>query len=160
MGWRLYATNAPVEKLPLSKAVNVFRGGPSIERNFARLKGRALGISPLYVQREDHACGMVRLLSLALGALTLVEHVVRKELKSAGETLSGLYAGNPKRQTARPTTERLLKAFRSIYLNVVHLPNQAIRHVTPLSALQERILVLLGIEPAIYEGLMPFVDTG
>jgi transposase len=160
MGWRLYATSAPVEKLSLSRAVNVFRGAPRMERNFARLKGRALGISPLYVQREDHVCGMVRLLSLALRALTLVEHVVRKELKSAGETLSGLYSGNPKRQTARPTTERLLKAFGSIYLSVVHLPNQAIRHVTPLSALQKRILVLLGIEPAIYEGLMPFVDTG
>jgi len=160
MGWRLYATNAPVEKLPLSKAVNVFRGGTRIERSFARLKGRALGISPMYVQREDHVCGMVRLLSLALRALTLVEHVVRKELKSAGETLSGLYAGNPKRQTARPTTERLLKAFRYIDLGVVHLPDQTIHHVTPLSELQKRILVLLGIEPAIYEGLMPFVDTG
>ncbi len=160
MGWRLYATNAPVEKLPLSKAVNVFRRGTRIERNFARLKGRALGISSLYVQREDHVCGMVRLLSLALRTLTLVEHVARKELKSAGEALSGLYAGNPKRQTARPTTERLLKAFGSIYLNVVQLPNQVIRHVTPLSALQKRILVLLGIEPAIYEGLMPFFDTG
>ena len=160
MGWRLYATNAPVEKLPLSKAENVFRGGTRIERNFARLKGRALGISPMYVQREDHVCGMVRLLSLALRVLTLVEHVVRKELKSAGETLSDLYSGNPKRQTACPTTERLLKAFGSIYLNVVQLPKQAIRHVTPLSALQKRILVLLGIDPAIYEGLMPFLDTG
>jgi len=160
MGWRLYATNAPVEKLPLSKAVNVFRGGPSIERNFARLKGHPLGISPLYVQREDHVCGMVRLLSLALRVLTLVEHVVRKELKSAGETLSGLYSGNPKRQTARPTTERLLRAFRYIDLSVVRLPDQTIHHVTPLSELQKRILVLLGIEPAIYEGLMPFFDTG
>ncbi len=159
MGWRLYATSAPVGKLPLSKAVNMFRGAPRMERNFARLKGRPLGISPLYVQREDHVCGMVRLLSLALRVLTLVEHVVRKELKSAGEMLSGLYAGNPKRQTARPTTERLLKAFRSIYLNVVQLPNQSIRHVTPLSALQERILVLLGIDPTIYEGLMSFFDT-
>ena len=159
MGWRLYATSASVEQLPLSKAVNVFRGAPRMERNFSRLKGRPLGISPLYVQREDHVCGMVRLLSLALRVLTLVEHVVRKELKSAGETLSGLYAGNPKRQTAQPTTERLLKAFRSIYLNVVQLPNQAIRRVTPLSALQKRILVLLGIDPAIYEGLMSFFDT-
>ena len=160
VGWRLYATSAPVEKLPLSKAVNVFRGGPRMERNFARLKGRPLGISPLYVQREDHVCGMVRLLSLALRVLTLVEHVVRKELKSAGETLSGLYAGNPKRQTARPTTERLLKAFRYVDLSVVRLPDQTIYHVTPLSALQKRILVLLGIESEIYEGLMPFFDTG
>jgi len=160
MGWRLYAANAPVEKLSLSRAVTVFRGGPSIERNFARLKGRALGISPLYVQREDHVCGIARLLSLALRVLTLVEHVARKELKSAGETLSGLYSGNPKRQTARPTTERLLKAFGSIYLSVVQLPNQAIRHVTPLSALQKRILALLGIKPDIYEGRMSFFDTG
>jgi transposase len=160
MGWRLYATNAPVEKLSLSKATNVFRGAPRMERNFARLKGRALGISPLYVQREDHVCGMVRLLSLALRVLTLVEHVVRKELKSAGEMLSGLYAGNPKRQTARPTTERLLKAFRYIDLSVVYLPDQTIYHVTPLSELQKRILALLGIQPAIYEGLMPFLDTG
>ena len=76
------------------------------------------------------------------------------------ETLSGLYAGNPKRQTARPTTERLLKAFRYIDLSVVRLPDQTICHVTPLSELQKRILVLLGIEPSIYEGLMPFLDTG
>jgi transposase len=159
MGWRLHATSAPVEQLPLSKAVNMLRGAPRMERNFARLKGHALGISPLYVQREDHVCGMVRLLSLALRVLTLVEHVARKELKSAGETLSGLYAGNPKRQTARPTTERLLKAFRYIDLSVVHLPDQTIYHVTPLSALQKHILVLLGLDPAIYEGLMPFFDT-
>jgi len=160
VGWRLYATSAPVEKLPLSRAVNVFRGAPRMERNFARLKGRPLGISPLYVQREDHVCGMVRLLSLALRVLTLVEHVVRKELKSAGETLSGLYAGNPKRQTAQPTPERLLKAFRYVDLSVVRLPDQTIYHVTPLSVLQKRILVLLGIESEIYEGLMPFFDTG
>lgn len=160
VGWRLYAVSAPVEKLPLSRAVNVFRGGPRIERNFARLKGRPLGISPLYVQREDHVCGMVRLLSLALRVLTLVEHVVRKELKSAGETLNGLYAGNPKRQTAQPTTERLLKAFRYIDLSIVHLSDQTIYHVTSLSELQKRILVLLGLDPAIYEGLMPFLDSG
>jgi transposase len=153
MGWRLYVANAPVEKLSLSRAVSVFRGASRIERNFARLKGRPLGIRPLYVWREDHARGMVRLLSLALRVLTLIEHVVRKALQSAGETLSGLYAGNPKRQTARPTTERLLKAFRGIYLNVVHLPNQTIRHVTPLSALQRRILVLLGLSPSTYESL-------
>jgi transposase len=160
MGWRLYVTNATIEKLPLSKAVNVLRGAPRMERNFARLKGRALGISPLYVQREDHVCGMVRLLSLALRVLTLVEHVARKELRSAGEMLDGLYAGNPKRQTAQPTTERLLKAFRYIDLSVVLLPDQTIYHVTPLSELQKRILDLLGMKPTIYEGLMPFLDTG
>ena len=57
MGWRLYATNAPMEKLPLVKAVEVYRASPTIERDFARLKGKSLGIRPLYVQREDHVKG-------------------------------------------------------------------------------------------------------
>jgi len=52
---------------------------------------------------------MVRLLSLGLRVLKLVEHVVCEAWQVIGETLSGLYADNPKRHTARPTTERLLK---------------------------------------------------
>ena len=158
LGWRLYATNAPPEVLSLTQAVWIYRGASRIERNFRRLKGRALGIRPLYVQREDHAQGMVRLLSLALRVLTLVEYVVREALQAAGKSLRGLYAGNPKRETARPTTERLLKAFRGITLSIVRLPERTIRHVTPLSALQRRILELLGLPVSIYEDLTLWVD--
>ena len=58
-----------------------------------------VGLKPLAVQVEDHVCGMVRLLSLALRVLTLVEHVVRKELKSAGESLSGLWQSKASNST-------------------------------------------------------------
>lgn len=153
MGWRLYVTNAPTEELPLREAVRAYRGAPYIERDFRRLKGHPLGIRPLYVRREDHAKGMVRLLSLALRVLTLVEHVVRRQLQAVDEMLGGLYAGNPKRRTMHPTTERLLKAFRGITLTLVQLPDQTIRHITPLSDLQRRILVLLGLSAASYETL-------
>ena len=44
--------------------------------------------------------------------LTLLEYVVRCELAAQGETLAGLYAGNAKRETVRPTAERLLEAFQ------------------------------------------------
>jgi transposase len=158
MGWRLYAITAPQEQVPLPQAVQVYRGAPRIERDFRRLKGHPLGIRPLYVQRDDHACGMVRLLSLALRVLTLVEYVVRERLRAAGETLKGLYAGNPQRQTARPTTERLLQAFKGITLTVVRLPGRTIRHVTPLSDLQERILTLLGLPCSIYKTLVAPAD--
>jgi len=158
MGWRLYATDAPMEVLSLTQAVWAYRGASRMERNFSRLKGRPLGIRPLYVQREDHAKGMVRLLSLALRVLTWVEHGVREALRAAGETLKGLYAGNPKRETARPTTERLLKAFHGITLSIVRLPDRTIRHVTPLSALQRRILELLGLPVSIYEDLALPID--
>ncbi|MEN8128358.1 MAG: IS1634 family transposase [Planctomycetota bacterium] len=153
MGWRLYVNNAPREILPLEQAIWAYRGASHIERNFGRFKGRPLGIRPLYVRREDHALGMVRVLSLALRVLTVVEHVVRQQLLNTGEALSGLYAGNPKRKTARPTTERLLRAFRGITLTIVQLPNQTIRHITPLSDLQQRILALLGLSGSIYENL-------
>ena len=113
-----------------------YRGAPTIERDFRRLKGKPLGIRPLYVQRDDHAKGMVRLLSLALRVLTLIEHVVRQKLEQAGASLTGLYAGLPKRETTRPTTERLLRAFKEITLTVVHTRGQRIRHITPLNALQ------------------------
>ena len=124
LGWRLSATTVPQERMSLTEAVWAYRGAPRIDRNFHRLKGHPLGIRPLYVQREDHTRGMVRLLSLALRVLTLVEYVVREQLRTAGETLKGLYAGNPQRQTARPTTERLLKMFKGITLTVVRLPEQ------------------------------------
>jgi transposase len=153
MGWRLYTTNAPTKMLSLTTAVRVYRQAPSIERNFRRLKGRPLGIRPLYVRREDHTKGMARLLTLALRVLTMVEHVVRRGLQDTGEALQGLYAGNPKRTTARPTTERLLKAFRGITLTTVQLPDQVIRHITPLSDLQHRILMLLELSGSIYKDL-------
>lgn len=153
MGWRLYATTGPQDQLPLTQAVRTYRGAPRIERDFRRLKGHPLGIRPLYVRRDDHSRGLARLLSLALRALTLVEYVVREQLQAAGETLKGLYAGNPQRQTAYPTTERLLRAFRGITLTVVQLPGRTIRHVTPLSDLQKRILTLLSLPCSIYEAL-------
>lgn len=158
MGWRLYAVTAAQEQMSLTEAVWAYRGAPRIERDFRRLKGHPLGIRPLYVQRDDHARGMVRLLSLALRILTLVEYVVRERLRTAGETLKGLYAGNPQRQTSRPTTERLLKAFKGITLTVVQLPEQMIRHATPLSDLQKRILSLLGLPRSTYEALALSAD--
>lgn len=78
---------------------------------------------------------------------------VREGLQASKETLSDLYVGNPKRETARPTTERLLRAFRDITLTVVYLEDRTIRHVTPLSQLQRRILALLGLPAAIYKDL-------
>ena len=118
------------------------------------MPGAAVGACvPLYVQRDDHAKGMVRLLSLALRVLTLVEHVTRENLKQTKEVLTGLYAGLPKRETIRPTAERLLRAFQGITLTVVRLPGQTIHHITPLTDLQRRILGLLGLSSSIYEDL-------
>ena len=153
LGWRLYALNLPAEQFSLAQAVRAYRGAPAIERNFARLKGRPLGLSPVHLRREDHLVGLIRLLSLALRVLTLTEFVARRALETAPEGLAGLYPGNPKQQTRRPTTERLLAAFKDITLSFVHLPGQTIVHITPLTPLQGRVLSLLGLPTAIYTDL-------
>jgi transposase len=154
MGWRLYATNAPVDKLPLAKAVKVYRGAPAIERDFARLKGKSLGIRPLYVQREQHVKGMVRLLSLALRILTTIEYLVRLRVARTGKPIEGLYPGNPKRQTTRPTTERLLQAFKGVTLTIWEEGDNTKQHITPLTLLQARILRFMGLTKEIYMQLI------
>lgn len=154
MGWRWYVTNAPSARLSLAQAVRVYRGGvATIERLFSRLKGRPLGLRPLFVRRDDHLVGLVRLLSLALRILTLIEFQIRQKLQTQQETLAGLYPGQPTRTTDRPTTERLLRAFKGITLSIIDLPGQHIRYVTPLSSLQNRILQLLMFSDSIYTEL-------
>lgn len=151
MGWRMYASNAPLERLSLSQAVLIYRDQYLVERNFGRLKGRPLGITPLYVERDDHALGLIRLLSLALRGLVLIEFVARRTLAVANQTLSGIYAGNPTRQTARPTAEKLLAAFQEITLSLVRFPGRPVmRQVTSLNPVQKTILGLLGLTENIY----------
>lgn len=153
LDWRVYATNHQAFHLTLEQAVEAYRDEYLVERNFSRLKGHPLSLTPLYVQRDDHRVGLVRLLTLALRVLTLLEGVVHQRLGERSEELSGLFAGNPKRRTAQPTAERLLDAFREVTLTVISAPGLAQRHVTPLSPLQQQILALLGFSPVVYLGL-------
>jgi len=158
LGWRVYSTNQPVEQLSLEQAVLAYRSEYLVERSLGRLKGRPLSLRPMYVQRDDHATGLIRLLSIALRVLTLLEFVVRRQLKAEGATLAGLYAGNPKRETARPTAERLLEAFQEVTLTVVEGVHQVYRYLTALSPLQERILELLGFSSRVYTRLCTVSD--
>jgi len=153
LGWRVYATNQVADVLSFVQAVEAYRDEYLVERTFGRLKGHPLSLSPMYVERDDHATGLVRLLSIALRVLTLLEFVVRRRLAQEGAALAGLYAGNPKRATTHPTTERLLEAFQEITLTIVVEPHQTRRHMTALSALQQRVLALLEFTPTIYTKL-------
>ena len=48
-----------------------YRSAYLVERSFGRLKGRPLSLTPMYVQRDDHATGLIRLLAVAWRVLTL-----------------------------------------------------------------------------------------
>ena len=153
LGCRVFVTNAPVERMTLSDAVLTYRDEYRIENNFGRLKGQSLSISPMYLQREDHIKGLIRLLSIGLRLLTLLEFVVGKRLAEASEALSGLYAGNAKRSTANPTAELLLEAFKNITMLIIPQNGHLIRYLNPLTELQKRMLELFGYSADVYARL-------
>ena len=101
------------------------------------------------IERSDD----IPLLLAQMEKMDLVEFTVRKALQEQNEKLDGIYAGNPKRATARPTTEMMLRAFVGISLAVVSSGGIDHHSVSPLNAVQSRILALLGSSTAIYQGL-------
>jgi transposase len=90
LGWRVYATNAPVEHLSLTQAVRAYRSEYLIERGFGRLQGQPRSLSPMSVERDDHATGLIRLLAVGLRVLTLMAFVVRRHLATTGAPRAGL----------------------------------------------------------------------
>jgi len=155
LGWRVYVTNAPVRKLPLGQAVLAYREEWLVERNCARLKGRALSLAPLWVRRDDHALGLTRLLTLAARVLAVAEYQVRRTLAQDDRTLVGLYPGQPTRGTAQPTTERLLRAFKTVTLTLVQKGSQIFYLLPPLSELQRTILHDLACPSNLYHRWFP-----
>jgi transposase len=97
-----------------------------MDRGMGRLKGRPLSLTPMYSQRDDRITGLIRLPTIALRVLTLLE--------VEDIPLTGLYAGNPKRATRRPTAERLLEAFQDITWTILrgsHQPLTILRRSPP-----------------------------
>jgi transposase len=155
LGWRVYVTNGASDTLTTTQVVLAYRDQYLVEHPIGRLKGAPLSLSPVYLSRDDHVTGLVRVLTIAVRVLSLLEYGIRQQLAAAPETepLRGLYAGQPNRSTRRPTAERVLEAFQHLTLTVVDLPHQVIRHLTPLSTLQQRLLTLAGLDDTCYTQL-------
>ena len=152
MGWRVYATNHRV--MTLGMVVLAYRGQYLLERCFGRLKGKALSLMPLYLQTDTRVAGLIRLLTLSLRLLTLMEFIVRQQLEKESSEVVGLYAGNEKRATARPTAEMILKAFTGLSLTVLEVDRHTKVMLSELTALQSRLLELLGLSIEIYSQLV------
>ena len=146
-GWRLYVTNASTERLSLEKAVFSYREQWQPERGFHRFKRGRLPALPIYFQDDQKIRGLMFLLTIALQVFTLMEFVVRRQLADHKQSLAGLYDGNPKRTTKRPTAERLLAAFSGITL---YFHRDRSTEITGLNPLQQRILTLMKVPESIY----------
>lgn len=149
-GWRIYATNEAAERLSLSQTVEVYRDQIIQENVFRRLHGKMLSITPLYVQREDHAQGLIHLLTLGARVLALGDYLAREALAEAGEELADVYAGNPGRSTPRPTTERMFKVFDGVSLVIFPSGSSASTFLTDMRPVHEKIMALLGLSMSLF----------
>ena len=135
--------------MSLEQAVLAYRNEYLLGNNFRRLKG-PLSMRPFHLQREDRMAGMAHLLTIALRVMTLIEFAVRQSLQQQDEPLREVCRGSPNRETGRPTTERLLQAFRGINLIGIPQGRKMQWWLTPLSDTQTRILALLGLSNEIH----------
>jgi transposase len=154
LGWRVYATNHTAEEVSLAQGVAAYRSEYLIEQGFGRLKGRSLSLTPLFLRDDQRIVALICLLSIALRVLVLMQFVVRRNLRQASATLKGIYPGQPGRQTAQPTTEMMLGALRGVTLSRLTIDGKRIYHLTPLNAVQKRILVLMEVPIESYNRLV------
>ena len=108
-------------------------------------------MTPMYLQDEGRMQGLVYLLSLALRLLSLLEWIVRERLRQQGTKLQGIYAGQPGRQTDRPSAELLLRTMQTISVSVVEINGQTHALLSPLTEVQKRLLELWDLPPDLYE---------
>nr|WP_323131772.1 transposase [Microcystis aeruginosa] len=147
VGWRLYVTNTNKEQLSLTEAVSAYQEQWQPERGFHRFKKGRLSALPIYFRDEDKIKGLMFLLTIALRVFTLMEFVVRRQLRQSQSSLAGLYDGNPKRSTDRPTAEQMLKAFRNLTL---YIERDGKTEISCLNEVQQQILRLMNIPESIY----------
>jgi hypothetical protein len=149
MGWQVYACDDP--GLGLAEVVWAYRGQYRIENDWSRLKGRTLGLTPMYLQDEQRMQGLVHILSLCLRVLALLEWVAREGLKATGEVLRGVYPGQAGRKTSTPSAELLLEAMKTIRISVVEVAGQAYVLISPLTDVQTKLLRLWGLPANTYD---------
>jgi transposase len=130
--------------LPLDAAILTYRGVPAgIERFFHLLKGRSLGLHPLFVHTDMQIRGLLYLLTLAARILTYLEGVVRKTLRISRTGLTHLILNNLHKAVEKPTIRQLLEAVcrSSIALVTLHETTGTVsRHLTPIPEVVEKIV--------------------
>jgi transposase len=155
LGWRVQLTNAPTT-ISLEQCVNHYRANWRGERNYHRLKSAPLGLSPLYVRKDDQIIGKTHLLTLAARVESILEFEVERGLQAEQKQMQGLHAGLPKQRTATPTAPALLSAIvrAEITLTLLQWQAQTTTHLTPLPDLLLDVLRYLHLPLTLYTDLI------
>lgn len=158
LGWQVYGTNVPVEKIETGDLVKTYRDEYRIEHLFDYLINRDVGLLPIYLKKENRVKGLIRLLSLGMRFSMLIQHTTRTSLEEKKGSLKGIYPGNKGRATNRPTTPMLLRAFKGISMAWLNNEQIKIIQMTPIKEKQKEILDLMKI-PEAYQEVINFLEV-
>ncbi len=156
MGWRLYVTNAPSDRLSLQDAYNHYRGSQFIvENSFHILKDKPIGLTPIFVWKDDQIKGLMRLLTLCLKISSIISSKLRLSLEEEETSLQEIYPSQPKKKTSSPMTKTVLNLFyrQDITLTSVSVGDEVHWGISHMSDTCKKILRHLKIE-SVYENLL------
>lgn len=136
-------TNKSTRQLPLGAALAKYREQINVEKRIGNLKG-PLAVTPMFLEKPERIAGLLTVLVWALMVMTLMERAVRRQLK--GKPLVGLYPEN--RPSPAPTGPAILRCFATLCIVIVKQKHTQSRHLAALSAIQLKLLKLLGIPPS------------
>lgn len=159
LGYRVYLTNQTVEHLDIQKAVEAYRGEYKIERRIRNLKQEVCALLPIYLQKDDRIVGLVNLLTLLLQIVSIAEYQIAQSLKEEEQEnqkkIAGLYAGQPKLATAKPSISKIITAMSPITIIFVIKDDKVVKKViTNQNDTTKRIIELIKIPVNPYEILM------
>jgi transposase len=148
LGWRVYITNISSDCLGFSEAYCYYRNTQYvIESGHHIFKSKPIGISPLYVFRDDQLKGLVRFLNLGVWFLKLLSLEITIRLKEEKQVLVGLTAGQPSRKASHPTAKSILSYFCRCNISLCIFEVNGIKtfQIDNLSSLCFKILNLLNL---------------
>lgn len=152
-GWRLMVTNTSKEQFSFSQAILSYRQEWTLERCFRILKKSHLGISALYVRKEERLKGLTRLLSIGVRLITILENSICECLKKKQETVKGLDVAHPNKQTKTPTALSIFNKFcrEKITLSRVDLEDKTYWRMTKICDDLIKIILYLKVPIDLYE---------
>lgn len=150
LGWRVYVTNRSEELLSIESVVLAYRDQYIIEHAFHRLKGKCLSLTPIHIQKDNRIDGLVKLLTIPLRILVVIDKTLQDSITQREKKLSGLFRYNPKKEVGKPKAERIIEYFKGIYMSKVVVGNQSYSSIIGLEEKHMEILGLLNLSVEVF----------
>jgi len=147
-GAYILKTDYPIRQYPTASILAEYKSQICVEQRIHHLKG-PLAVAPMFLEKPERIAGLLCIVVWALIVLTLMERQVRRSLE--GKPMYGLYPEN--RPSPAPTGPAILNAFSTLCIVIVKSGTTQRRQLAELTAVQQKLIKLLGIPP---DGLRTF----